>query len=54
MQGQDHTQGILAAFALIGYEGACPPPGAGLHHYTFQLFALDQMQRSNLGLRSMV
>jgi Raf kinase inhibitor-like YbhB/YbcL family protein len=43
MQGQDHAQGILAAFALIGYEGACPPPGAAPHHYTFQLFALDQM-----------
>ena len=43
MQGQDHAQGIFAAFALIGYEGACPPQGAGPHHYTFQLFALDQM-----------
>jgi Raf kinase inhibitor-like YbhB/YbcL family protein len=43
MQGQDHAQGILATFALIGYEGACPPPGAAPHHYTFQLFALDQM-----------
>jgi Raf kinase inhibitor-like YbhB/YbcL family protein len=43
MQGQDHAQGILAAFALIGYEGACPPPGAAAHHYTFQLFAVDQM-----------
>jgi len=42
MQGQDHAQGILAAFALIGYEGACPPPGAAAHHYTFQLFAVDQ------------
>jgi Raf kinase inhibitor-like YbhB/YbcL family protein len=43
MQGQDHAQGIFATFALIGYEGACPPPGAAAHHYTFQLFALDQM-----------
>ncbi|HLY90467.1 MAG TPA: YbhB/YbcL family Raf kinase inhibitor-like protein [Acetobacteraceae bacterium] len=43
MQGQDHAQGIFAAFALIGYEGACPPPGAAAHHYTFQLFALDGM-----------
>ena len=23
-----------------GYLGACPPPGTGLHHYTFTLFAL--------------
>jgi len=43
MQGQDHAQGIFPTFALIGYEGACPPPGAPAHHYTFQLFALDQM-----------
>jgi Raf kinase inhibitor-like YbhB/YbcL family protein len=41
MQGQDHAQGIFPTFALIGYEGACPPPGAPAHHYTFQLFALD-------------
>jgi Raf kinase inhibitor-like YbhB/YbcL family protein len=43
LQGQDHAQGIEATFALIGYEGACPPPGAAAHHYTFQLFALDGM-----------
>ena len=43
MQGQDHARGILPTFALLGYEGACPPPGAAAHHYTFQLFALDQM-----------
>lgn len=43
MQGQDHAQGILPTFALIGYEGACPPVGAPAHHYTFQLFALDSM-----------
>ncbi len=42
MQGQDHAQGILPTFALLGYEGACPPPGAAPHQYTFQLFALDQ------------
>jgi Raf kinase inhibitor-like YbhB/YbcL family protein len=24
-----------------GYLGACPPPGAAPHRYTFQLFALD-------------
>jgi Raf kinase inhibitor-like YbhB/YbcL family protein len=43
MQGQDHARGIFPTFALIGYEGACPPPGAAAHHYTFQLYALDQM-----------
>ncbi|HTD79459.1 MAG TPA: YbhB/YbcL family Raf kinase inhibitor-like protein [Chloroflexota bacterium] len=25
----------------VGYLGACPPPGAPAHHYTFQIFALD-------------
>jgi Raf kinase inhibitor-like YbhB/YbcL family protein len=24
-----------------GYTGAAPPPGHGMHHYHFQLFALD-------------
>jgi Raf kinase inhibitor-like YbhB/YbcL family protein len=25
----------------VGYLGACPPPGASPHRFTFQLFALD-------------
>ncbi len=24
-----------------GYDGPCPPPGTGPHHYIFQLYALD-------------
>lgn len=26
-----------------GYVGACPPPGHGVHHYHFKLYALDAM-----------
>ena len=26
----------------VGFVGAAPPPGHGVHHYHFQLFALDQ------------
>ncbi len=25
----------------IGYFGPCPPPGHGVHHYHFRLYALD-------------
>ncbi|MGH6873209.1 MAG: YbhB/YbcL family Raf kinase inhibitor-like protein [Rhizomicrobium sp.] len=28
-------------FEQSGYGGACPPPGSGLHHYQFTLWALD-------------
>ena len=33
-------------FGLIGYDGPCPPPGNGVHHYIFKLYALD----ASLGL----
>jgi len=28
-------------FGRTGYDGACPPPGSGTHHYKFTLYALD-------------
>ena len=34
-------------FGRTGYGGPCPPPGGGVHHYHFELFALN---RPSLGL----
>jgi Raf kinase inhibitor-like YbhB/YbcL family protein len=28
------------SFGEAGYGGACPPPGSGIHHYEFALYAL--------------
>jgi Raf kinase inhibitor-like YbhB/YbcL family protein len=28
-------------FENLGYGGPCPPPGSGVHHYQFTLYALD-------------
>jgi Raf kinase inhibitor-like YbhB/YbcL family protein len=28
-------------FGKVGYGGPCPPPGHGVHHYHFRLYALD-------------
>lgn len=28
-------------FRRAGYGGPCPPPGHGVHHYRFRVFALD-------------
>ena len=34
-------EGLTAPGA--GYAPPCPPPGHGLHHYHFKLYALDTM-----------
>jgi Raf kinase inhibitor-like YbhB/YbcL family protein len=35
----------------IGYRGPAPPPGHGVHHYHFKLFALDTELAVKPGLR---
>lgn len=34
------TEGVND-FGNSGYGGPCPPPGHGVHHYHFRLYALD-------------
>ena len=34
------TQG-LNTWETVGYRGPAPPPGHGVHHYHFKLYALD-------------
>lgn len=31
----------ITDFKTIGYGGACPPIGHGIHHYNFTIYALD-------------
>ena len=30
-------------FGRIGYGGPCPPPGHGVHHYHFTIYALSEL-----------
>ena len=39
------------ASLYFDYFGPCPPPGTGVHHYTFHLYALDAMLRLPAGSR---
>ena len=37
-----HARQAKNANGHLGYDGPAPPPGHGVHHYHFQVFALDQ------------
>ncbi len=38
------------SWGRIGYGGPAPPPGSGVHHYHFKLYALDTMLNVGPGL----
>jgi hypothetical protein len=38
----DADEGMNGA-GKVGYMGPCPPPGHGIHHYQFRLYALDAL-----------
>lgn len=39
----DCTRQGKNSWGLIGYDGPAPPPGTGIHHYRFKLYALDTL-----------
>ena len=40
-EGERPPREGLNDFGSTGYGGPCPPPGHGVHHYSFRLAALD-------------
>ncbi len=47
--GSAQGQNSWTSGQTIGYRGPAPPPGHGLHHYHFRLYALDQPLRLGPG-----
>ncbi len=39
----DPARPVLHDFGAVGLFPPCPPPGSGVHHYRFRLFALSAM-----------
>jgi Raf kinase inhibitor-like YbhB/YbcL family protein len=50
--GRGASQG-LNDFGEIGYDGPQPPPGSGLHHYHFLVYALDTLIDPRDGMTKM-
>ena len=46
----DHTLQGKNTYRHIGYDGPAPPPGHGLHHYHFRVYALDKPLEVETGL----
>ena len=48
--GALHGKNSWPASEAIGYRGPMPPPGHGVHHYYFKLYALDAQMSVEPGL----
>ena len=40
------AKGVVSNFGDPTYDGPCPPPGSGIHHYQFTIWALPSAQVS--------
>jgi hypothetical protein len=34
------ARAVVSNFGDPGYDGPCPPPGSGVHHYQFTIWAM--------------
>jgi phosphatidylethanolamine-binding protein (PEBP) family uncharacterized protein len=40
------AHGVSSNFGDLGYAGPCPPPGSGVHHYRFTIWAMPTAEVS--------
>lgn len=48
--GDRHATDGKNSFGTLGYRGPAPPPGHGVHHYYFHLYALDNRLDAAVGI----